>query len=124
MRQTADSIRATIDDDEFFVLNSILVLKLKPDAPISYEAVLGVLNCALNNFVYRSLTQEEGRPFAEVKPKNVRKLLIPNIGHPKVFIGGAVGRRIPPAAATVKNFAAARTARGSGWPWVLMSCIQ
>jgi hypothetical protein len=79
MRQTADSIRATIDDDSFFVLNSILVLKLKPDAPISYEATLAILNSALNKFIYRNLTQEEGRTFAEVKPKNVRKLFIPKL---------------------------------------------
>jgi hypothetical protein len=79
MRQTADSIRATIDDGSFFVLNSILVLKLKPDAPISYEATLAILNSALNKFIYRNLTQEEGRTFAEVKPKNVRKLFIPKL---------------------------------------------
>ena len=79
MRQTADSIRAMIDDNSYFVLNSILVLKLKPEAPISYEATLGVLNSALNNFVYRTLTQEVGRTFAEVKPINVRKLRVPKL---------------------------------------------
>ena len=79
MRQTSDSIRATIDDDDYFVLNSILVLKLKPDALISYEATLAILNSSLTKFIYRSLTQEEGRTFAEVKPKNVRKLLIPKL---------------------------------------------
>ena len=30
-----------------------------------------------------------------------------NIGHPKLFIGGAVGRQESPAAPTVNNFAAA-----------------
>jgi hypothetical protein len=31
----------------------------------------------------------------------------PNIGYPKLFIGGAAGRREVPAAPTVNNFAAA-----------------
>ena len=79
MRQTSDSIRAVIDDDNYFVLNSILVLKLNANVPISYEATLAVLNSTLNNFIYHKLTQEEGRTFAEVKPKNVRKLFIPKL---------------------------------------------
>ena len=58
----------------------MLVLKLKDNVPFSYEFVLAVLNSTLNNYIYRSLTQEKGRTFAEVKPKNVRKLLIPKIG--------------------------------------------
>jgi hypothetical protein len=79
MRQTADSIRAVIDTGDYYVLDSILVLKLKPDAPISHEALLGILNSRLNNFVYRQLTQEEGRTFAQVKSKNVRKLRAPKL---------------------------------------------
>ena len=54
-------------------------MKLKDGCEFSYEYVLGILNSALNNFVYRNLTQEKGRAFAEVKPKNIRKLYIPNM---------------------------------------------
>jgi hypothetical protein len=38
-----------------------------------------MLNSKLNNFIYKIITQEEGRTFAEVKPQNVRKLFIPKI---------------------------------------------
>ncbi len=79
MRQTSDCIRATIDNDGFYVLNTLLVLRLKEGISYSYEFVLAVLNSKLNNYVYRSLTQEKGRTFAEVKPKNVRKLYLPKI---------------------------------------------
>jgi len=49
----------------------------------------------------------------------------PDIGHPKLFIGVAAGRREAPAVATVNNFAAATgAARGSGWPLVVISCIR
>lgn len=79
MRQTSDCIRATLDENGYYSLNSLLVLKLKKDVPYSYKFVLAVLNSTLNNYIYRNLTQEKGRTFAEVKPKNVRKLFIPQI---------------------------------------------
>ena len=79
MRQTSDCIRATLDENGYYSLNSLLVLKLKKDVAYSYKFVLAVLNSTLNNYIYRNLTQEKGRTFAEVKPKNVRKLFIPQI---------------------------------------------
>jgi len=80
MRQTSDSIRATFDRNGFYVLNSILVFKIKSEYKhIEYKFTLAVLNSKLNNYIYRNLTQEEGRTFAEVKPANVRKLYIPKI---------------------------------------------
>ena len=36
-----------------------------------------MLNSTLTDFLYKKLTQEEGRAFAQVKPANVRKLYIP-----------------------------------------------
>jgi hypothetical protein len=77
LRQTADCIRATYDVDNFFVLNSVLVLKLLDESDFHYYFVLAVLNSKLEKYVYRNLTQEAGRAFAEVKPKNIRKLQIP-----------------------------------------------
>ena len=41
--------------------------------------MLGILNSKLNNFIYQNLTQEKGRDFAEVKPKNIRKLMVPKL---------------------------------------------
>jgi len=39
-----------------------------------------------------------------------------NIGYPKLFSGGAAGRREAPAVPTVNNFAASRAATVSEWP--------
>lgn len=77
LRQTSDKIRATFDDNDFYVLNSILIIKLFENSEYDYMFLLAILNSKLNNYIYINLTQEEGRAFAEVKPKNVRKLLIP-----------------------------------------------
>jgi hypothetical protein len=87
LRQTSDSIRATYDCEKYYTLNSILVFKINPQFPVSYKYSLILLNSKLNHLVYRNITQEEGRTFAEVKPQNVRKLFIPKISpdEQKVF---------------------------------------
>lgn len=77
MRQTSDSIRCVYDENGYYVLNSILVLKLN-NQNYSYKYLATVLNSTCIDFLYKNLTQEEGRTFAEVKPANVRKLYIPN----------------------------------------------
>ena len=76
MRQTSDSIRCTVDEMGYYTLNSILIFKKKSDE-FSYKYIASVLNSKLIDFLYKALTQEEGRTFAEVKPANVRKLYIP-----------------------------------------------
>jgi hypothetical protein len=48
-----------------------------------------------------------------------------NIGYPKLFMGGAAGRREVPAVPTVNNFAAATGAATElGWPLMVISCIR
>lgn len=79
MRQTSDSIRATLDDKGYYCIDSILVFKINPKIQVSYKYALIMLNSKLNNFIYKIITQEEGRTFAQVKPQNVRKLFIPKI---------------------------------------------
>lgn len=76
MRQTSDSVRCVYDDSCFYVLDSILVLKKNADQ-YCYKYIATVLNSNLIDYLYKNLTQEEGRTFAQVKPINVRKLYIP-----------------------------------------------
>ena len=77
MRQTSDSIRCVYDDSSFYVLDSILVFKKNTDQ-YCYKYIVAVLNSTLTDYLYKNLTQEEGRTFAQVKPANVRKLYIPD----------------------------------------------
>lgn len=79
LRQTSDNIRATLDKKAYYTLNSILVFKIAENYSVSYEFALLSLNSKLNSLVYKNITQEEGRTFAEVKPQNVRKLFIPKV---------------------------------------------
>ncbi len=79
LRQTADSVIASFDESGFFVLDSILVFKIDKKYEIDYKFALAILNSKLTNFIYRNLTGEEGRGFAQVKPKNIRKLFVPKL---------------------------------------------
>ena len=76
MRQTSDAIRCVYDNSGFYTLDSILVLK-KNTNQYGYKYIATVLNSTLTDYLYKRLTQEEGRTFAQVKPVNVRKLYIP-----------------------------------------------
>lgn len=79
LRQTSDKIRATVDTNGFYCLDSLLIFKLSQSISLSYKYALMLLNSKLNDFVYKNIAQEEGRTFAQVKPQNVRKLFIPKI---------------------------------------------
>ena len=79
LRQTADRLRATIDLDNYFTLDSIMIIKLNNKIDIDYKFVLAALNSKLNKLFYKNISQEEGRVFAQVKPKNIRNLFIPKI---------------------------------------------
>ena len=78
LRQTSDDIRATYDNMGYFTLDSILILKLLKN-DYSYKFITSLLNSKIISFIYKNLTMEEGRTFAQVKPINIRKLPIPNI---------------------------------------------
>jgi len=79
IRQTADSVIATYDEKGYFALNSLLVFKIDSKFEIDYKFSLSILNSKLTTFIYKNYTGEDGRDFAEVKPKNIRKLYIPKV---------------------------------------------
>lgn len=74
LRQTANSLFATVDDVGYYCLNSIIIVKPKDKILINY--LVGLFNSKLLRWLYRNLTQEQNRTFAEVKPVNLRKLPI------------------------------------------------
>ncbi len=59
-------------------MNTVLIYKTKKEykTEYPYKFLLAILNSTLINYIYKQITQEENRVFAEVKPINVRKLPI------------------------------------------------
>ena len=75
MRQTGDSLVATIDTKQFVCLKNMHVVHSR-DVKIELRYILGLLNSKLMNFYYQSLNPEIGEALAEVKKENVEKLQI------------------------------------------------
>lgn len=75
MRQTGDSIIATVDRDQYLCLNNMHVLVPRDFAP-SVNYILGVVNSRLMNWYYQTLNPEVGEALAEVKKTNVAMLPI------------------------------------------------
>ena len=78
LRQTADCIRAVLDNDKYYNLNNIYNIEIK-DKKYSYPFLLGILNSHLMKYVYQAFVPEAKRLFAEIKKTNLEKLPIKNI---------------------------------------------
>ncbi|MBP2033375.1 type I restriction-modification system DNA methylase subunit [Clostridium algifaecis] len=79
-RQTGDELIATVDNNAYYTLNSIIDIVLKKNAGITEEYVCAILNSKLMNVYYQLLVQENDKLFAEVKPVVLKELPVPNIG--------------------------------------------
>jgi hypothetical protein len=88
--------------------------KRSDDVAASNLCVIGA-RWGLNGATNAEAEQDDGLDH-EPHGRNGRVAQRPNIGYPKLFIGGAVGRREAPAAPAVNNFVAANPAPGLGWP--------
>ena len=73
VRQTGDSIVATIDKSKYICMNNLHVLTLK-DSKISMNYVLGIINSSFSEWFYFMLNPEKGETLAEVKRTNVALL--------------------------------------------------
>ena len=75
IRQTADSIIAQIDENQYLSLKNVHNVKIL-DKDLNYSYLLGLLNSKVMTWWYRQLIPEKGRVFAEVKVVNLEKLPI------------------------------------------------
>lgn len=73
MRQTGDSIVATLDTHQFLCLNNMHVIVPKHSNP-SLKYLLGLVNSRALNWYYHTLNPEVGEALAEVKRTNVAQL--------------------------------------------------
>ncbi len=78
IRQTGDSIVATIDTDQFLCLNNMHVIVPGEKSP-SPSYLLGIIDSSLLNWYYHTLNPEVGEALAEVKKTNIARLPIKKI---------------------------------------------
>ncbi|MBM4466764.1 MAG: restriction endonuclease subunit M [Chloroflexi bacterium] len=78
VRQTGDSIIATLVERGFIARNNLhILLPLDPDHDLRY--VLGIMNSRLIDFAYTFMNPEKGEALAEVKKHHVEQLPIRTI---------------------------------------------
>jgi hypothetical protein len=77
-RQTSDSIQASVDCQQFVTSKSIHTTIVRNE---NYSAwyLVSLLNSQLLTYIYRALSGEKGRTFAQVKLHDLRQLLIRKI---------------------------------------------
>ncbi len=79
IRQTGDTLTATIDDKKFICMKNLHVITSKPEIDLSLKYLLALLNSKLLDYYHSLLNPEKGEALAEVKKENVAKLPIKNI---------------------------------------------
>ncbi|MFZ5817524.1 MAG: TaqI-like C-terminal specificity domain-containing protein [Bacillota bacterium] len=76
LRQTADSLRAVLDDQGYYCLNNIhLLVPARGDANL--RALLGLINSSPFGAFYRAVTMEAGRLYAQVDLDLLEGLPVP-----------------------------------------------
>jgi len=75
VRQTGDSLIATIDTDQFVCMNNMHTIVVR-DGSCDLSFILGLLNSHLLNYYFQWLNPEKGEALAEVKKENVEKVVI------------------------------------------------
>ncbi|MBM3841330.1 MAG: hypothetical protein FJ398_25945, partial [Verrucomicrobia bacterium] len=75
IRQTGDSLIATLDSEQFICMNNLHTIVPK-DADCDLLFILGLLNSKLLNHYFQWMNPEKGEALAEVKKEHVEKLLV------------------------------------------------
>ncbi len=76
VRQTGDSIIATMVEAGFIMRNNLHII-LPQNEKYDLYFIMGVMNSKLTDFVYSYINPEKGEALAEVKKKHVEQLIIP-----------------------------------------------
>ncbi|MFZ3207443.1 MAG: TaqI-like C-terminal specificity domain-containing protein [Geobacteraceae bacterium] len=80
IRQTGDSLIATLDTDQFIVRDNLYTIVMKDRQHIELKYILGLLNSKLLNWYYQNIVNpEKGEALAQVKRNHLAQLPIPNV---------------------------------------------
>lgn len=76
LRQTSDIIRAALDEEKYYVQNSVFIITSNT---INLKYLLAILNSKLINFCYVYKNPQIGKIFPEIKPSVIKELPIKNV---------------------------------------------
>jgi type I restriction-modification system DNA methylase subunit len=73
-RQTSSCLIATIDYDKNYCDKTVHIIVPKENVEFDLRYLLAIFNSKLYDYLYKQLTEESGRAFAQVKTINIKKL--------------------------------------------------
>ena len=80
IRQTSDTLIATLDTQQFICMKNMHVITLTNET-LNLKYILAMLNSKLLDFYHQCLNPEKGEVLAEIKKENVEKLRIKALSH-------------------------------------------
>lgn len=78
-RRVSSSLIATLDDKQFYALNTLVVINKKQHLKASMKFLLGIFNSKLMNFYYTSFLKSTKKVFSEIQARQIGQLPLPPI---------------------------------------------
>jgi type I restriction-modification system DNA methylase subunit len=85
-RRVSSTLVFSYDNEQYFALNTLIVLNSKIDCPYSLKALLGILNSKLMNHFYVNKYKSTKKVFSEIQASTVKLLPIAQISNQNDFI--------------------------------------
>jgi len=79
LRRVGDRLIATFDDEQYYALNTLVVITPKAEFDGSLQYLLGLINSELLNFYYVKFLKSTKKVFSEVQARQLAQLPIRNI---------------------------------------------
>ncbi|WP_076791185.1 TaqI-like C-terminal specificity domain-containing protein [Chlorobium sp. KB01] len=80
-RRVSENLIFTYDTEQYYALNTLVVVNLKEDKSINLKCLLALLNSRLMNYIYKRKFKSTKTVFSEIQTNTIKKLPIPNISH-------------------------------------------
>jgi len=75
-RRVGDRLIATYDDEQYYALNTLVVITLRTGCKYSIKYILGLLNSKLINYYYVSFLKSTKKVFSEIQARQLAQLPI------------------------------------------------
>ncbi len=77
-RRVSSNLVATIDDKQFYALNTLVAINLKEGSGRDLELILGLFNSKLWNFYYTRFLKSTKKVFSEIQARSIARLPLPH----------------------------------------------
>ena len=78
-RRVSSTLIFTYDNNQYFTLNTLIVVNLKDNSKFSLKYILSLMNSKLMNYIYKNKFKSTKKVFSEIQAKSVGLLPIFNI---------------------------------------------